>query len=443
MTSRVEQLSRHTAGPILLLIGLLGSLSAAAQQPIVPLQFSLSDPGARSLGFGGAFVALADDATAAFANPAGLVQLIQPEISIEARHWSHSTPYTLGGRVEGQPTGNGIDTSEGLRTATSDDDMTGLSFVSLAYPIGNWSFAFYRHEYANLEFSAETQGLFGPDAPGCCEPRYIDQRTSADLEIDSYGVSAAYRVNDHLDLGLGAVYHDGFLVADASTYLTDDDTLASLFALNSYRPERSVLLQRSVNDDGEWALTAGVLWRPSENWSIGGVYRQAPEFDMGATLWAGQAIDLGVPPGEILAQVSGFAVEFPEIYGLGLAYRAPDGRLTISFQWDHVEYSNIAESLQLDDQEIDDADELHLGGEYVFLGSTPIIAVRLGAWWDPDHQPRATVDDPLLRALLPQGDDEMHYSAGLGVAFESFQVDFGMEFADRVDTFSLSAIYSF
>jgi hypothetical protein len=44
-----------------------------AQQAIVPLHLSISDPGARSMGFGGAFVALGDDATAAFANPAGLV----------------------------------------------------------------------------------------------------------------------------------------------------------------------------------------------------------------------------------------------------------------------------------------------------------------------------------------------------------------------------------
>jgi hypothetical protein len=38
------------------------------------------------MGFGGAFVALADDATAAFANPSGLVQLTKPEVSIDVRH---------------------------------------------------------------------------------------------------------------------------------------------------------------------------------------------------------------------------------------------------------------------------------------------------------------------------------------------------------------------
>lgn len=38
-------------------------------QALTSLEFSVSNPGARSLGFGGAFVALADDATAAFPDP--------------------------------------------------------------------------------------------------------------------------------------------------------------------------------------------------------------------------------------------------------------------------------------------------------------------------------------------------------------------------------------
>jgi len=135
----------------------------------------------------------------------------------------------------------------------------------------------------------------------------------------------------------------------------------------------------------------------------------------------------------------------PEIYGLGFAYRAPSGRLTVSFQWDRIEYSNIVDSLGLarDGETIDDVDELHLGAEYVFLHATPIIAVRLGTWWEPDHQLRTTINDPLLRALLPAGEDEMHYAAGLGVAMQSFQIDLGVDFADRVDAVSLSAIYSF
>ena len=98
------------------LIGLLASVlavgSAAAQDVATVFHFSFSNPGARSLALGGAFAAVADDATAAFANPAGLGQLTRPEVSIEGRAWSYSTPFTSGGRAAGPPTGIGIDEIE-------------------------------------------------------------------------------------------------------------------------------------------------------------------------------------------------------------------------------------------------------------------------------------------------------------------------------------------
>jgi long-subunit fatty acid transport protein len=86
----------------LLFLGLFLQGSAVAQGLPTTLEFSFSNPGARSMGFGGAFVALADDATAAFANPAGLVQLTRPEISLEGRSWSYLLqPVYRGGKAHG------------------------------------------------------------------------------------------------------------------------------------------------------------------------------------------------------------------------------------------------------------------------------------------------------------------------------------------------------
>ena len=59
---------------------------ASAQSSLqVPIQFDFLNPSARSLALGGAFVGLADDATAALVNPAGLIGLTRKEISIEGR----------------------------------------------------------------------------------------------------------------------------------------------------------------------------------------------------------------------------------------------------------------------------------------------------------------------------------------------------------------------
>jgi hypothetical protein len=368
-----------------------------------------------------------------------LVQLLRPEFSVEGRSWSYSTPFTEGGRVEGLPSGFGIDTMAGLRTATSEYDVNGLSFLSVAYPRGDWSLALFRHSYANLEFFGETQGLFG-GGTDCCQLRLFDQRATSDLDIKSYGISAAYRVNDKFDVGLGMIYYDVSLVAHATEFLFDDDSVQSVFARNSYLPERSHFTQSFYSDDTDLTLTGGFLWRLSENWSMGGVYRQGLEVGIGVEATAGEA---GDPPGGVLLRVSGVPLKLPDTYGLGLAYRAPDGRLAVSFQWDRVEYSDIPASLDVDDATIDDANELHLGAEYVFLGSTPIIAMRLGVWREPDHQMRTTTNDPFVRALLPRGKDQMHYAAGLGVAMQRFQIDLAADFSDRVNTVSLSAIYTF
>jgi hypothetical protein len=48
-----------------------------------------------------------------------------------------------------------------------------------------------------------------------------------------------------------------------------------------------------------------------------------------------------------------------------------------------------------------------------------------------------------MRAMLPKGDDEWHYTAGLGLATRRFQVDLAADLSDRVNTISLSAIYNF
>ena len=255
--------------------------------------------------------------------------------------------------MENLPSGNGLDNTVGIRRATADYSTSGISFLSFAYPAGNWTFALFRHQLGDLEFLGETQGLFAGGTI-CCQIREVDQRVTSDLDMVSWGLSTAYRLNDRLDLGLGVAYNDVTLRTSGTMFLPDDDTLESIFGRNSYLPERSVIGERGWMDDADWTLSGGFLWRLSHSWNIGGVYRQGPEIEIDVEAVAGEAVDLGVPPGSVFFQVFGHPVEFPDTYGLGFAYRAPSGRLTISFQWDYIEYSSISSSLQLDDQTIDD-----------------------------------------------------------------------------------------
>ena len=73
----------HLLGIILFF---LFTVSVGYSQPVNRVEFPSSPnpigSGARALGMGGAFIAVADDATAASWNPGGLIQLERPEISV-------------------------------------------------------------------------------------------------------------------------------------------------------------------------------------------------------------------------------------------------------------------------------------------------------------------------------------------------------------------------
>ncbi len=97
-----------------------------------------------------------------------------------------------------------------------------------------------------------------------------------------------------------------------------------------------------------------------------------------------------------------------------------------------------------EDVELRDANELHIGLEYAFITRSPLVALRLGAWLDPDHRFRCIEDsDPVCQALFRGGDDELHFAIGLGIAFAPFQLDVGLDLSELVDTLSVSAIFSF
>lgn len=100
--------------------------------------------GARALGLGGAFISVADDATAASWNPGGLIKLKRPEVSFVVSYFSGDMEYNtsfIDGDIE--------DLTPGQRR---------LNYISIAYPFylfkRNMVFSLnYQHLY---EFSIDT-----------------------------------------------------------------------------------------------------------------------------------------------------------------------------------------------------------------------------------------------------------------------------------------------
>jgi long-chain fatty acid transport protein len=408
---------------------LLAASGAGAQPVTIPrFDFSFSNPGARSLGFAGAFAALADDATAAYANPAGLVQLTRPEVSFEARLWSRSPSYLAGGRVEGEPTGEGIDTRPGLVFARDHSQTSGPSFASVVIPKGRWSFALYGHKLANFRERTEHQGLFFTDEEGFVD-RSPGARETASLDIDTAGVAAGWRMNDHFSFGLGLVFSDASLKTRSEGFVPDDDSRQSFFGRISFLPERRLSLSSLALAGTDLTANAGMLWRVSEQLSAGLFYRQGATVNGTADFAAGPAATFQ------FSARNRVTLKIPDVAGTGLAYRSSGGRVTLASEIDRVRYTGFlrvhdSDTLIVAKGHYVDAWEYHVGGEYALLQAKPILALRVGYWAEANDN------------NLGQGRVD-HVTAGLGIAAPAVQIDLAGDLSEEGNRFALSLIYDF
>src|SRR5688500_3447459 len=147
----------------------VGALTASAQTSDEingGIQFDFSLPGARSLAMGGAFVALADDATAGYSNPAGLTTLSRPEVSLEGRLWNFYSILPHRGHAFGPPTGRGVDTVADIANLEIKDTSTRPSFLSFVLARPKWALALYRHVLSAYRATIETEGPFASDSRG-------------------------------------------------------------------------------------------------------------------------------------------------------------------------------------------------------------------------------------------------------------------------------------
>ncbi len=248
------------------------------------------------------------------------------------------------------------------------------------YPKGKASLAFFRHQSANSAASTITDGLFGTLPTG--EPfRFVDLRTDIRLEIVSYGASGAYRLTESFSLGLGVSYFIGKFTSDGDIFAPTEETLPDgAFGHNLYLPEAVVENDLAGFDDSSWGVSGGFLWHLHPQWSVGGFYRQGPTFQVSVEERAGPGLDPAVPEGTLLKSDSGIPLNFPDTLGLGVAFKSLNGALTLSAEWDHVGYSSILEGLDTElvdeEAELNDANEFHMGFEYVFVTTTPVVALR-------------------------------------------------------------------
>lgn len=461
--------------PLLTLLALLALPAAVLAQTNLEtnawIQFNFLAPGAGNLGLGGAFLAIADDATTAYTNPAGLTNIVKSEIHLEARHWGYTHIFTNGGRLEGQEptyckdlnvTGVCPDVVRGIQDGEAEDRVTGLSFLSFVIPKKRWAIALYKHELVNFEAQFNTQGAYllatrsrSPlgGFPSLHDGRLASLKNTMNLTIVNHSVSAALRAHKNFSIGFTLSYHEYSLYSRSERYLP------RLFEAPSFATDLASSYQTQIGDDHSTSATVGFSWKSAhQNWSVAGVYRQGPSFDLIATNQATESADF-----QFEAQSTSAKFHVPDVLALGFALQATDA-IRVALDFDYVEYSDMMKDFvdifgvqevfgsnpdldgsgpELDGYTIDDVTEVHLGMEYFLYQMKNPIMLRFGTWYDPDHSLRFEGDNPGLEAVFRRQEDQFHLTAGMGISLRRLQVDAAFDYSKRSSIVSLSTAIRF
>ncbi len=400
----------------------------------IPLQFDFLNPGAKSLALGGAFVGLADDATATFANPAGLTQLNASEVSVELRGSRVATEFLQRGRLSGEVSNQGTDTIQGAVFGESTGSHFGVGFLAGVYthPSRRWVIAAYRHELVRVDQTFLSDGVFQRDSTGLTS-RELPQEGVRQVSITGYGASGSYKLRPNLAVGGGLTAY----TFDMSSVFRRFDTIGFFGA-----PNLSVELGRATQsgDDVSWAPTVGLLAGRDQR-RFGIVYRQGASFDMTSESITG-------------SQQGRFRVPHTLAFGASFRLKPP---LTVAAEFTHVWYSRLRDDFvsdvarrsgREDSFSIDDGFEIHGGVQYAVPRWRGVPRFRAGAWFDPDHsvhfEPASAASgsidrlfDERLATALSKGKNQVHVTGGIGLTFGAH-----LEFNAAFDASSTTRVLS-
>lgn len=395
--------------------------------------------GARAQGKALAFIAVADDATAASHNPAGLVQLQRPEVSIVGS-------YLL--RQEYQD----VTVSD---THIDDQTLAGLDidYLSLVYPFGrqpypgqelglNWVMSLNFQRLFNLQGDTDTTFLLQDiDAV-----QQVRSRQRGDLFAISPAV--AVQLNSKLpwfsrfSIGLALNIWPGLFDNGWKQDVTVS-TRGSLISGNrivNFTSEATIEEQFRLKGFN-YNFTVGFLWtiwqgQQGAMFSLGGVFRSP--FTSQVRHTSTSFITVNFADGSVSSPTirpinESLDLDIPLSYGLGVGFRVSDA-LALSFDISRIHWSDFRlQTPQFDDLIVvengapsgrgtavlngssDDTTTLRLGAEYLWDRQLYVIPLRAGLFYDPEPSDQGA-------------DDFFGFSLGFGLTTNTFIFDFAYTF---------------
>ena len=394
--------------------------------------------GARAFGMGGAFIAIADDATAASWNPGGLGQLENIEFSFVIQNHTYSSIFPA--------------KSSGENFFLGPQDFSGNSFsfdfASITFPFRIGGFKIVPQVSYQRGISFDVNNTLNNVLYRTKNTDTITKRTTYFNGSFTYSddFSGGF---DMLSVSLGTKVLKGVNLGFSMNFWMNGYDGSQQYSITGVRTVENTQIQQDVDIDYETEkafdikgvnFNGGVLIEILENFKVGAVYKSAFDADITYTnLARGEALSgafYNIPGREVIFSGT-TTLRWPDTYGVGIAF-APIDPLTFSMDYTRTNWSdsilknfNDAES---DELSVDvyfptmtrvtsdstskqlDTEQIRFGIEYVYISDEVLIPFRLGMFSDSQYYKDASGDKITFMGL----------TAGLGIKWGPVAVDFAM-----------------
>lgn len=358
--------------------------------------FRLPTAGAKAMGMGYAFSAQADDPSAIYYNPAGLIQLEGHNVMAGVTYvkengaeFTGSTPLTGGATVS--------ETQKDLDFFIPNAYYARKASPSWAYGIGIFAPFGLGQEYENRNTSI-----------------FRNQVTKIELRSVAVNPTVAWKVNEVLSIGAGI----DFLYASAKL----DRTPVSPLGTN--------LFKAHLEGDGTaWGYNFGFQLKPVEKMKVGLSFRSPFHMkikDADVTL-ADNVVALP------LTSKADATINMPATAAVGVSYAFSE-KLTVEADADWTFWHAFKELRIVNKttsalssttaKDWKDVVAFRIGGEYKVI---PPLALRLGFAYDPTPVPARTMGPE-----LPDS-NRLTYHAGVGYKVSNWTIDAAYYYLDRKD----------
>ncbi|RLB88571.1 MAG: hypothetical protein DRH26_13320 [Deltaproteobacteria bacterium] len=340
--------------------------------------------GARALGMGGAFIGIADDATAASWNPAGLIQLETPELSVVGEYNSRTedTSYTAFPEASGPQRVSNFE----------------LNYFSLACPFNflNWNMIAslnFQHLY---DFNKKV-GFSYTDNPSSGPPLSLKNSIDYKQEGGLSAISPAFAVQITPEISFGFTlnfWEDTF--QDNGWKSVYNSMGTGTFAGFPFTVKTNI---REEYEMSGFNYNAGIFWNINHIFSMGAVFKSPFSAKLKHDYSSVSSVTFPTAPASNTSNKINYSEEetldMAYSYGLGLSARLSDA-LTLGLdvyrtEWgdymlhraDGTETNPITGKLQ-SESDICATTQVRLGGEYLIIGEKTIVPIRAGIFYDPE-----------------------------------------------------------